>query len=95
MRFEELPKKMQNGLLKGTRKNLVVGTLVFAAIFFGIAALIASTGHNMWVIAIFPALVGVVGLINLFMELKAPFNCLDKSIKTADYSLNLSESESS
>lgn len=94
MKFEKLPEEMKRGLLKGTRKTLVIGTLVFSAIFFGIAALIASVGHSMWVIAIFPALIGAAGLINLLIELKAPVNFFDKSIKTADYSLNPSEAES-
>lgn len=94
MKFEELPKEMQKGLLKGTRKKLVIGTLIFVTIFLGIAALITSIGHNMWVIALFPTLVAVVGIINFFIELNAPSNFLDKSIKSADYSLHPSESES-
>ncbi|MBO7583089.1 MAG: hypothetical protein J6X11_09840 [Treponema sp.] len=94
MKFEELPLEMQKGLLSRTRKNLVIGSVVFSAILFGIAALIASIGHNMWVIAVFPALVAIVGIVNLFMELKAPSNSLDKVIRSADYSSAPFESES-
>ena len=74
MKFEELPEKMQKGLLKGTGKTLVISTIIICAFFLGIAALIASFGHNMWVLAIFPLLVAVVGIVNLFIELKAPSN---------------------
>lgn len=88
MRFEELTKKMQKGLLNRTRKNLVVGTVVLCALLLGIAALISAIGHNMWILAVFPVLVAVVGIVNLFMELSSPSNCLDKSVKNADYSFS-------
>ena len=95
MKFEELPVKMQKGLLKGTRKTLVISTIIICTFFMGIAALIASIGHNMWVLAIFPALVAVIGLLNLFTELNSSSNSLDNSIKNADYSFsNSSASES-
>lgn len=95
MKFEELPKEMQKGLLKGTRKTLVISTIIICAFFLGIAALIASIGHNMWILAFFPILVAIVGIVNLFIELKAPSNWLDKSVKNADYSFsNSSVSES-
>lgn len=86
MRFEELTKKMQKGLLSRTRKNLVVGTVVLCALLLGIAALISAIGHNMWILAVFPVLVAVVGIVNLFMELSSSSNCMDESVKNADYS---------
>ena len=88
MKFEELPEKMQKGLLKGTRKSLVISTIIICAFFLGIAALIASIGYNMWVLAIFPFLVAVAGIVNLFMELKAPSNWAERSVKNADYSFS-------
>lgn len=88
MKFEELPEKMQKGLLKGTRKTLVISTIIICAFFLGIAALIASFGHNMWVLAIFPLLVAVVGIVNLFIELKAPSNWVERSVKNAEYSFS-------
>jgi type IV secretory pathway TrbD component len=88
MRFEELTKKMQKGLLNRTRKNLVVGTVVLCALLLGIAALISAIGHNMWILAVFPVLVAVVGIVNLFMELSSPSNCMDESVRNADYSFS-------
>lgn len=88
MKFEELPEKMQKGLLKGTRKTLVISTIIICVFFLGIAALIALIGYNMWVLAIFPFLVAVAGIVNLFMELKAPSNWVERSVKNADYSFS-------
>lgn len=94
MKFDELPEKTQEKLLKTARKSLVIRTVILAAFFLAIAALIASVGYNMWVIAIFPALVAVIGIINLFMELKSPDDTLYKRIKSADYPSSFSASES-
>ena len=88
MKFNELSKNIQTGLLKDSRKSLVVSNIVVCAFFLILSAVLFFIGHGFWIFALFTGLMALFSFANLFMELKSPKeNSMENLIKSADYSL--------